>query len=196
VKAVITKGARSHLLNVSVTERVDDRDIVTETNGVPISRVFLEAGHRTLESEQSPFMDVRISERGLSLSSARAAAIAEEPTGRFGDRVLHTSRSSARAMEPLTRFSIERSHGNRLVARETLHGMEFETERIVFKQQIGTDCVVLSNNAVIEAYRLLHDGRDVGDVALRYMRPVTNVLYRETGATIIAFLSWVVTDIH
>ncbi|MXQ13105.1 hypothetical protein [Microvirga makkahensis] len=196
VSAVIKKGSRSHLLDVSITENVNGRDVVTTTNDVPISRVFLEAGHRTLESDGSPYFDEWLGDRGFNLSHARAATRADAPMNRFNDLALLTSRSLARESEPVTRFSLERSHGTRVVARETLYGAAFEPSRVVFKQQIGTDCIVLNNRAVLEAYRLLHDGQDVGDVALRYLRPVTNILFRETGSEVAAYLFWVVTDIH
>lgn len=49
------------------------------------------------------------------------------------------------------------------------------------REQSGSDLVELTGDAVLEIYHVLHDGEVVGDMQLRYVRPVGTILWRHSG---------------
>jgi hypothetical protein len=163
VHAKITAGTRRYTLDVIITERGHAGfEMTSSTTGIPISRVFVEAGHRELEVAGNPFQ-IDYSTVGSNLAS--------------------------NSVSPLSRFLIESEHGGGAITRTSIYSEVATPTSVILKQQIGTDVLILNDQVILEAYRILRDGTDFGEVGLRYLRPVTNVLYREIGAEVAVLLS-------
>lgn len=165
--------SRIGALNVTITEGAT----TITTTGVPISKVFVLAGHRELDSPTplNPAVvplahDVRVPE---IIRPWRQANTAFLPYIRPADPSL----------------VIEHGGVGRGRLRETIAGPAFGWGGVLLKQQVGPDMLMLSNQAILEMYNLVEGGRITGR-ALRYMRPVPNVLYREAGAEFTAHLQF------
>jgi hypothetical protein len=147
------------LLDVHVTELMDGRSTDSETLRVGISRVFLQAA--------TAFDPAVVASGGIEddtvdfvpslvveRASGRTAVVTDVLTGLGGVTVAGTAATTGQfqvAVEPPPR------------------------------RQSGSDLLELSNDAVLEIYHVLHDGEIVGDVKLRYIRPVVNVVWRLGG---------------
>ncbi len=95
---------------------------------------------------------------------------------------------------PVPRVVVERAAGRTAIVAElfipilvfgnaaekgTVVGVDAAPPR---REQSGSDLVEVSGNGVLEIYHVLHDGEAVGDLQLRYVRPVGTLLWRHGGA--------------
>jgi hypothetical protein len=105
-----------------------------------------------------------------------------------GPLVVDSPRSGQPGGRPfVTNWTVEGLQEKKAWTSELLAGPSVSPYLI--RQQVGPDLVRLNNQVVIEIYRILHgDTTDVGDRGLRFIRPVSNVLYRDTGFQVQAYL--------
>jgi hypothetical protein len=160
------------MLDVSVTE-VDPKtkqQTVIMSERVPISRVFAEVGfrginQRALESEKPPAVFRQTMEgysddrSGLHLTTERDVPVAAQP-------------------DSVTRFSMETHVSSKAISKYKLSGPDFGPEKLAVREQIGPDFLWLKNQALLEIYRIIENGR-FSRFGFIYLRPVTNPLYRE-----------------
>jgi hypothetical protein len=180
VECRISRSIYANRVNVTVNEMVNAVLVTTETKHAPISKVFVTAGYRELESGSSldtQHMTAGISSRGGPLSRPGEGPLAVD-----------SPRATPPAGKPLvTNWTVEGLHDKKAWTSELLAGPPVSP--YLLRQQVGPDLVRLNNQTVIEMYRILHgDAADVGDRGIRFIRPVPNVLYRDTGFQVQAYL--------
>jgi hypothetical protein len=174
VSILITKNKLyTNMLDVSVTElnSKNNDQTVSTSDAVPISRVFVELGFRgstsrKVESEEPVTIFSQVTEASFaSIGGIEVTTERDAPQGPTGSPYF-------------TRFSVETSIASDAVSKFRLSGPDFGLEKIALHEQIGPDFLWLSNQAVLEIYRIIEDGVHTR-FGLIYLRPVTNILYRE-----------------
>lgn len=169
VQVDITPGATSELMNVHIVEQLPFTEFTLQREGVPISRVFIDTGHRELVTVGSPF-------RGESVSVPLNLG--------FAELVTQVNVVTMGGADYVSKTTINPS---RLPTSGSQLGADYVPPpaiNVIARQQVGTDIIWLGD-IVIEAYKLVFGRGAPEGVVLRYMRPVTNVLYREVGAEVV-----------
>jgi hypothetical protein len=167
-----------NMLDVTVTElnAKTNEQVVTTSEAVPISRVFMELGfkgsQRTLESAEPQTV----------FSQTKVADVASLGLGGGGGlpdfTIERDSRNGAGSSPYFTRFTVESSISSDATSIYNISGPEFGVEKLALHEQIGPDFLWLGNQAVLEIYRIIENGVFTR-FGLIYLRPVTNVLYRD-----------------
>jgi hypothetical protein len=167
-----------NMLDVTVTEldSKTNQQVVSTSEGVPISRVFVELGfrgstQRRLESTAPESV----------FSQSKVADVASLGGG-LTDLTMDRDRPMGSSSPYLTRFTVEASISSDATSIYNISGLEFEPDQLALHEQIGSDFIYLSNQAVLEIYRIRENGVFTR-FGLIYLRPVTNLLYIRDGGT-------------
>ena len=167
VRVDITAGVTAELMNVHTVEQLPlGGELSLHREGVPISRVFIDTGHRELVTVGTPFSGESVSQP-LNLGFAQVATEVSVVNMWGADHVSKTAIPVGIGGSQL---------GADYVPTPVIN--------VLARQQVGTDLIWLGD-IVIEAYRLVFTPGAPEGVILQYMRPVTNVLYREIGAEVV-----------
>jgi hypothetical protein len=164
-----------NMLDVTVTElnTKTNQQVVTFSEAVPISRVFMELGfkgsQRKLESD----------ERETVFSQSMTANVAALGGGGIADLTMERDKRTRGEESPyFTRFTAESSISSDAASIFHLSGPESGVEKLALREQIGPDFLWLQNRAVLEIYRIIENGV-FSRFGLIYLKPVNNVLYRD-----------------
>ncbi len=164
-----------NMLDVTVTElnSKTNEQVVTTSEAVPISRVFVELGFRGSAQRKLESADPQ-----TVFSQTKVADVASLGGG-IADLTTDRDKSSAADSSPyFTRFTVEASISSDATSIFNVSGPDFGPEKLALHEQIGPDFLWLSNQAVLEIYRIIENGVFMR-FGLIYLRPVINVLYRE-----------------
>jgi len=167
-----------NMLDVTVTDlnSKTNEQVVTFSEAVPISRVFMELGfkgsERKLESDEPESV----------FAQSMTANVVALSGGGIADLTMDRDRRASGDKTPyFTRFTAESSISSDATSIFHLSGPEFSVEKLALREQIGPDFLWLQNRAVLEIYRIIENGV-FSRFGLIYLRPVNNVLYRD-GST-------------
>ena len=164
-----------NMLDVTVTElnAKTNEQVVTTSEAVPISRVFVELGFRGSQRK------LESADPQTVFSQSKVADVASLGGGGIADLSIERDSSSGGASSPyFTRFTVEQSISSDATSIYKLSGLEFSVDKLALHEQIGPDFLWLGNQAVLEIYRIIENGAFTR-FGLIYLRPVTNVLYRD-----------------
>lgn len=195
----VTPSARgADLLDVRVVEQRAGRSVETSATGVAISRPVLdqlvvEAGAVDLQTTRAGAAE----EGGLASGTVLGRAARQNPVADALRGGLDTDRLTGSGPvlgRDLTQRAVvgpwreQVPTHDRLVERvpaterEGMSRHDKLVERVPVPERSGGDFVELPDDAVLEIYRILHDGRGTPGRQLRYRRPLSPALLRATDS--------------